>query len=82
MDFVLKAKNYLFSVAARKVIIIVVKWAAAFFASGKMVALQARFGWTLDSVMFQAGAGGALLAALEALEDYLRLRFQNKGGLT
>lgn len=70
-------QQWLFSVAARKVVMIAVKAACAFLAGATAQHYLTNLGVTYDPTKLQEGLTLACLGAIEGLHDLLKVKFPN-----
>lgn len=76
MGMIQSAEKWLFSVAARKVVIKGVTIVLAWLASGAVQTVLTSNGVSYDPVKLQAALTGTALAGLKALEDYINLKYE------
>ena len=69
--------QWLMNVAVKKAAYGAAKALLTLVVSAKAVALESKFGITIDPTTFQASAAAAFLAAVEALHDWAKLKFPN-----
>lgn len=77
MDIIAQAEGWLFQVAAKKVIAAAVKLVVSLVLAVKVQPFLSQAGVTVDPAKMQEGLTVLAYGALEALHDYLKLKYPN-----